>query len=326
MADLKKRIMTAVAEDLARIEEALVANLNPHFELVRETAGHLLFSGGKRLRPLLMVLGARLCGRDDDFVTRLSVIVEYLHAATLLHDDVVDGADLRRGQTVTNQVWDAPTAVLTGDFLLARALSLASESQDPAVIATIASITELMSQGEIQQLADRGNVALSEAQYMETIRCKTAVLIEGSCRVGAMLAGADAQQIEAVASYGTHVGLVFQMADDLLDYTADSQGLGKATGADLREGKLTLPVIRSLAVATGTRRERMLSILATDDFTPALLDEFAELLEGTGGLDYTREKARTLVERARASLAAFPDTPARKVMEDIADYAFAREI
>jgi octaprenyl-diphosphate synthase len=325
MTDLKQTLMEAIADDLVRIEAALAANLVPHFDLVRETAGHLLFSGGKRLRPLLLLLSARLCGRDDETVVRLSVIMEYLHAATLLHDDVVDGGTLRRGRTVVNRVWDPPTAVLTGDFLLARTLSLAASSGDLAVIAAIATFTELMSQGEIQQLADKGDIGITEEHYMEIIRCKTAVLIEGSCRVGAMLAGVTNDMVAALASYGNHLGLAFQMADDLLDYTADSQGLGKVVGADLREGKMTLPVIHAMAVASGPDRDRMAAALRADEVSPEEFEAFAKLLEDNGGLAYTRKKARRHVARAKAQLDRFEESATRKVLADIADYALSRK-
>jgi octaprenyl-diphosphate synthase len=246
MTELKQRILAAVGEDLAAIELALAEHLNPHFDLVRKVAGHLLFAGGKRLRPLLMLLCARLCGHDTRDSIPAAIIFEYLHAATLIHDDVVDGADLRRGQTVAHKIWDPPTAVLTGDFLLARALTLAARTQLPAVITVIAGITEYMSQGEIHQLAHKGDVAFTEADYLEVIRCKTAVLFQGACKVGALIARAPKPRCRALADYGLHLGMAFQMADDLLDYTQSTNNLGKMAGTDLLEGKLTLPVIHTL--------------------------------------------------------------------------------
>nr|WP_306304165.1 polyprenyl synthetase family protein [Desulfosarcina cetonica] len=185
MSDLKAKILTAVRDDLEAIEIALADNLNPHFDLVSQVAGHILFAGGKRLRPLLMVLCARLCGHSGNHTARFATIFEYLHAATLLHDDLVDDADMRRGRPVAHLVWDNPTAVLTGDFLLARGLSTAADTGLCEVIHVIAGITENMSQGEIRQMARKGDLSLSEAEYLEVIRCKTAVLFEGACRTGA---------------------------------------------------------------------------------------------------------------------------------------------
>ncbi|MFZ1984572.1 MAG: polyprenyl synthetase family protein [Desulfatitalea sp.] len=325
MTDLKQKILTAVREDLAAIEQALSDNLNPHFELVRQVAGHLLFAGGKRLRPLLMMLAARLCGYAQNKPgADYSVIFEYLHAATLLHDDVVDGGQLRRGQTAAHHVWDPPTAVLTGDFLLARSLSLAARTGLPAVISVIAGITEQMSQGEIRQLAHKGDLALTEEIYLDVIRCKTAVLFQGACRVGALISGAPEPQEQALDAYGFHLGMAFQMADDLLDYTQESAALGKVAGADLREGKLTLPVIHALRAATGADKQWMTALIQGRNFTPADFDGLVALLARYGGIAHTRDCAADHIRRAKAALGAFGPSAACDLLHDIADYAWAR--
>jgi octaprenyl-diphosphate synthase len=325
LKDLKQRILSAVAEDLEAVEAALGTNLNPHFELVRKVAGHILFAGGKRLRPLLMMLAARMCGYKGDHMAKYAVIFEYLHAATLLHDDVVDGGDLRRGAAAAHRQWDPPTAVLTGDFLLARSLSLAAHTGLPAVIHTIAEITEQMSQGEIEQMARKGDFTLTEAQYMDVIRCKTGVLFRGACRVGGLISTASDQRVEALGDYGDHLGLAFQMADDLLDYTLDTAALGKKVGADLREGKLTLPVIHTLQQAEGTDRQWMMELIQAGDFTPAQFQRLIGLLQDHGGLAYTRRCAAEHVQQAKNALSLFPASAERGVLEDIADYAMARK-
>jgi octaprenyl-diphosphate synthase len=325
LKDLKQRILSAVAGDLAAVEAALVTNLNPHFDLVREVAGHILFAGGKRLRPLLMVLAARLCGYRGDHMVKYAVIFEYLHAATLLHDDVVDGGELRRGAAAAHRQWDPPTAVLTGDFLLARALSLAAHTRLPAVIDTIAAITEQMSQGEIEQLAHKGDLTLTEAQYLDVIRCKTAVLFQGACRVGGLISASADHQVQTLGDYGHHLGLAFQMADDLLDYTLDSAALGKKVGADLREGKLTLPVIHTLQKTEEPDRQWMQDLILAGDFTPDQFQRLIGLLHRHGGLDYTRSCATAHVEQAKAALGLFPACAERDVLEDIADYALVRK-
>ncbi len=227
MSELKQKIYSKIKADLADIEKELSENLNPFLDLVSKTASHILFSGGKRLRPILTVLSARLCGYSDHFAKKISTVFEYLHAATLLHDDLVDGATVRRGSPVAHSIWGNSTAVLVGDFLLARALSIASETGRPKVIKIISQITENMSQGEIQQLMRKGNIDLSESEYLEIITRKTAVLIQGSCRVGAILAKASEKDEKALSDYGFNLGLAFQMADDLLDYTANPVSLGK---------------------------------------------------------------------------------------------------
>jgi octaprenyl-diphosphate synthase len=325
MTDLKQKIRAAVRDDLAAIEQALVENLHPQFDLVRQVAGHLLFAGGKRLRPLLMLLAARLCGyRGQEPAANYAVIFEYLHAATLMHDDVVDGATLRRGQTAAHQVWDPPTAVLTGDFLLARALSLAVRTGLTEVMGIIAGITEQMSQGEIRQLAHKGDLALTEERYLEVIRCKTAVLFQGACRVGALIADAPKAHQNALDDYGFHLGMAFQMADDLLDYTQASAVLGKAAGADLREGKLTLPVIRSLQTAEGADKAWMTKLIRRGDFSSGEFENLVALMARYGGVDYTRCRAADHVQRAKAALQLFGAGPVVETLSDVADYAWSR--
>ena len=325
MISLKQRIIAAVSDDLAAIECALTENLNPYFDRVSQVAGHILFAGGKRLRPLLMVLCARLCGYSGGYATRFSTMFEYLHAATLLHDDVVDGADRRRGRQVAHQVWDTPSAVLTGDFLLARGLSIAADTGLLAVIRVIAQITETMSQGEIRQLEAKGDLSLTEAAYLEVIRCKTAVLFQGACRTGALLAHATTDQVDALTDYGHHLGLAFQMADDLLDYTQDGLVMGKTAGADLREGKVTLPLIHAWSQAPEPDRARMAAILKNPGFSVAEFGQLVELLKQYGGIVYTREQAQAHIQTAKAALQLFGDAAARTILADIADYALARK-
>lgn len=325
MTDLKQKILAAVDDDLKAIEQALADNLTPYFDLVSQVAGHILFAGGKRLRPLLMVLCARLCGYSGNHMARFSTIFEYLHAATLLHDDLIDGADMRRGRQVANQVWGNPTAVLTGDFLLARGLSIAADTGMCEVIRTIARITENMSQGEIRQLEKKGDISLSEDEYLDVIRCKTAVLFEGACRTGALVADADAARVQALTGYGYHLGVAFQMADDLLDYTQDLSSLGKHAGADLREGKLTLPLIHALSRAPETDRQGMVAILENPNFTRSEFAALVEMLNIHGGITYTEAQAAGHIQRAKTALQPFGDSPMKEILTDIADYALVRK-
>ena len=246
MSDLKQKILSIVEDDLADIEDALKQNLNPYLDIVSKTASHILFSGGKRLRPLLMVLSARICGYKGNYDKTFSTIFEYLHTATLLHDDLVDEAAIRRGKPVANAIWGNSIAVLVGDFLFARSLSIAAETGITKVIKILAETAEAVSQGEIHQLIRKGSLDVSEAEYMQIIRNKTAVLFQGVCHVSSLLADAPKDKEIALSEYGLNFGIAFQMADDLLDYTSDTSILGKEVGADLREGKLTLPVIHYL--------------------------------------------------------------------------------
>lgn len=326
MSGLKERIIAAAAPDLAAIETALRDNLGAHLEIVQETASHILFAGGKRLRPLLMLLSARICGYGGDDDIPLSTVFEYLHAATLLHDDLVDGAHLRRNKPAAHAVYGNSIAVLVGDFLLARSLSIAARPGKLAIMDVIAGITEEMSQGEIHQLIKKGDLLLSEAEYMEVIRRKTAVLIQGACRVGALLADAPEARIDDLTRYGHHLGVAFQMADDLLDYTADTTELGKEVGADIREGKLTLPLIRSLQKADTRQRERIEGIVRDETFSPDDFRELIDLLETLGGIAYTRRQAEAHVAEAKAALTAFGSSRPQETLLNIAEYALYRKV
>jgi octaprenyl-diphosphate synthase len=326
MRDLKREILPMVEKDLKEIEIALADNLNPYLDLVSDVAGHILFAGGKRLRPLLMVLSARICGYKGDYDKIFSTTFEYLHAATLLHDDLVDGAKLRRGKPVANSIWGNSTAVLVGDFLLARGLSIAAATGKLKVIKVIAGVTESMSQGEIHQLMRKGALDLTEAEYMEIIRRKTAVLFEGACRVSAFMANASKREEKAVSGYGYNMGMAFQMADDLLDYTLDTRALGKEVGADLKEGKLTLPVIYALKEADGNDRLRMEAIIQNKTFSVRDFKLLIKLLEKYGGITYTKERAKYHIEKAKKTLLVFKPSKTRRILEYIADYALSRKV
>lgn len=325
MTGIKQQLVSMVESDLEKIEEALQNNLTPHLDLVKETAGHLMFAGGKRLRPLLIVLGARICGHESDFVTRFASIFEFLHTATLLHDDVIDGAAVRRGNPVANTVYGAPVTVLTGDFLLARALSIAAESENMRLIKTVSEMTEEISQGEIHQLIKKGDIRITEEEYMSIIRRKTGVLIQGACKSGALLAGASPEEEKSLTRYGGHLGIVFQIADDILDYTADTAELGKTVGADLREGKLTLPVIHALGEASPEDRRRMETIITNPDFSREEFGILLDLLNRYSGIEYARNIAAGHVRAAKDSLADFPPSRTKETLFMMTDYALHRK-
>ena len=326
MNDLKQKILAAVEEDLNDIEKALSDNLNPYLDLVSEVAGHLLFSGGKRLRPLLMVLSARLCGYTGNYEKTFSTALEYLHTATLLHDDLVDEATLRRGQKVAHLNWGNSITVLVGDYLLARALSISAGTGRLRVVQILAELTENMSQGEVHQLMRKGDINLKEEEYLEVIRRKTAMLFEAACRVSAIIADAPHESEKALAEYGYNLGIAFQMADDLFDYTLTTSDFGKEVGADLREGKLTLPVIYALKKATADDKELMTKIIQDQDFSIEDFKTLNELLDKHGGLAYTHKVAAAYVDKAKQALAIFESSQPKDIMMDIADYALARRV
>ncbi len=324
MTGLKQKLLDQVEPDLEKIETALHENLTPYLDLVKQTAGHLIFSGGKRLRPLLIILCARICGHESAFISKFASIFEFLHTATLLHDDVIDGAAMRRGKPVAHAIWGAPITVLVGDFLLARAMSIAAESENMKIIHVVSEMTEGMSQGEILQLIRKGDIHVSEEDYMTIIRRKTGILIEGACRTGAMLAGADAEKEAALTAYGGHLGIVFQIADDILDYTADTTVLGKAIGADLKEGKLTLPVIHTLKKADPRDRQWLEAVITNPEFSSADFAGLIDLLGKYGGIAYARKVAAEHVRAAKERLHIFEPSPTRDILYMVADYALDR--
>lgn len=324
MSNQKNKIFALVQDDLADIETALSQNLNPYFDLVSQVASHIMLSGGKRIRPLLFLLSTRICGYKGNIAKKFSAIFEYLHTASLLHDDIVDNAVLRRGQQVANAIWGNSTTVLVGDFLLARASAIAVESGSLEIIKVLSEITEEMSQGEIHQLIKKGSLDITETEYLEVIRRKTAVLFQGACRIGALISNASEEKEAALSTCGFHLGIAFQMVDDLIDYTSDTHTLGKEIGADLKEGKLTLPVIHSLKTAESSDRFLMEKIIKNIDFSANEFETLVEMLQKYGGIAYTKKQAAAHIEKAKQALAAFSASESREVFLLIADYILER--
>ena len=323
--NLKQSLLIMTKKDLKEIEKAIITNLDPYLDLVSKISCHLLFAGGKRLRPLLMVLCSRLCAYNGDFDKTLSVVFEYLHTATLLHDDLIDDANLRRGKPVAHSLWGKSEVILTGDFLFAKACSIAVDSGDIKIVKLISDIILKMSQGEIHQLLNKGSIDTSEEEYFEIIRYKTGALIEGACRSGALLAGASEQELKAISIYGNRLGIVFQLCDDMLDYTADANSIGKNIGADLKEGKLTLPVIYALKNANREDRSYMVEMIRNKEFSVEQFIKFKKLLTKYEGLEYSKALAEKYISEAVLALNIFDDSKTKKTLFMIADYFIGRK-
>lgn len=317
--------MSVVANDLDKIESHLKSNLDPYLELVQTIAGYILFSGGKRLRPLLMILCARMCGYHHDHVFHFSTMFEYLHVATLLHDDVIDASDMRRGKKAAHLVFGAAETVLTGDYLLAKSLSIAGETNKMAIIQLAARITSEMTQGELLQMKNQRNPNLTQADYFKIVYSKTAVLMQAACESGAILADSSEDVISFVSNYGKNMGIAFQIADDILDYTAQTHILGKKVGADLREGKLTLPIIYTLQKASEHDRAFIEKLIQDTHFSYSDFEKLIDIIKKTGSISYCLEKAQTYAQKARESLMQIPETTEHQVLLDIADFVVARE-
>lgn len=310
--------------DFIKIEEALKEQFSSHISFINEVSGHILFAGGKRLRPLLTVCAAKLCGRKDEEMYELSAVPEYLHAASLLHDDVVDAGEMRRGRIPAYKLWGNSAAVLVGDFMYARAIELASRFGDVKIARAIAKTVALMAEGEIIQLLHAKVPSFDEKTYFDVVYRKTAALISTSCRIGALWSRASHEQIEALALYGMNMGQAFQLVDDVLDYTAEADELGKAIGTDLAEGKLTLPMVVALEKASDEDNARLLSLLRQG--VPAISDMewVLSLLNSTGAIEYTRKKAEKLIEEACVNLDLFEETELREQMKGLAYFVLQR--
>ncbi len=317
-------ILDAFSADFQRIEEVLEQHFSSHIPFVNEISRHILFANGKRIRPLLTVCSARLCGLDADYAFDLSAVPEYLHAASLLHDDVVDSGEMRRGVPPAYKVWGNSAAVLVGDYMYARAIGLASQFGDVRIAAEIADTVGLMAEGEIIQLLHAKRPSFDEKTYSDIIYRKTAALISTSCRIGALLAGASKEQEEAVSTYGLNLGKAFQLIDDVLDYTADASELGKAIGTDLAEGKLTLPIVIAVKKADSSDSERLLSIMGHGHPSSEDMKWVKNLLNETGAIDYTRDKAGALVKAACDSLDIFEKTSTRELLKALALFVLER--
>jgi len=311
-----------VADDFAAVNALIPRQLTSDVAMVEEIGRYIVDSGGKRLRPLLVLLGARACGYDGSDHVRLAAVIEFLHTATLLHDDVVDHSDRRRGRATANATWGNAPSVLVGDFLYSRAFQLMVELENLDVMAILSDATNTIAEGEVMQLANVGNLALSEAEYLEVIRCKTALLFQAATHTAGVLASDDAGEIGALKRYGLHFGLAYQLLDDYLDYAGDAEIMGKNAGDDLAEGKLTLPLIHALAHAPAA--DAAVVRAALQERSPARLAEVVEVVRGCGALEYVQGAARRQAELALSSLTGLPDSEHRDALETLTNYSTAR--
>jgi octaprenyl-diphosphate synthase len=311
-----------IAADLDEVERILARSLKNRYARVAQVVDHVRHYRGKRLRPVLLLLMARACGRVVPPHHVLGAVVEMIHTATLVHDDVLDAARIRRRVATVNALYGTQTSVLLGDYLFTHAFHLASTIGDAQACRLIGEATDRVCEGELCQVLQRGNLELSEEEYFDIIDGKTAELTACCCRLGALYAGAGPEMVEAAASFGRDVGLAFQIADDVLDLVGDERATGKSLGTDLEQGKLTLPLIRLLG-EPGPLATRARTILRSHDnhkreaLRPCLLE--------SGGLEHARRRAEELAERARAALACVPPSPSRAVLEAMTDRVVHRE-
>lgn len=313
--------------DMERMERHIHESLGTDVPLIQQVSKYILGAGGKRFRPLLHLLSARLCGcRDHSAEYTLGGVVEFIHTASLLHDDVIDEADIRRGKSSANSIWGNQASILVGDYLYSKALYHGVRLQNQRVMDVLSETTTTMSEGEVLQLMQIQNIDMTEADYYRLVECKTGVLISASCRLGAIISKAPLSQEDALTAYGKKIGFAFQISDDTLDYAANQKLLGKTLGKDLAEGKVTLPLIYLIHKSTPEEKERLRTILQADAVIDSDLLYTLGLMEKYGTINDALRVAQTFSDEAKASLAIFPDSPPRQALIALADYVVQREM
>jgi len=315
-------VLELVGDDMTAVNKTITDRLKSDVALINQLSGYLIHSGGKRLRPLTVLLASRACNYHGDAHVALAAIVEFIHTATLLHDDVVDASELRRGQATANSVWGNEASVLVGDFLYSRSFQMMVEVGSMRVMEIMATTTNQIAEGEVMQLLNCHSPDTTEAQYLETIRRKTAKLFETAALLGAVISNQSSSVEQALARYGLHLGTAFQLIDDVLDYSATAQDLGKNIGDDLAEGKPTLPVIN--AIARGNEAQGKLLRQAIENGGLDRIEDVVDAIESTGSLAYTARRARQQAELAQKALGIMPDTPYKQALLDLAVFAVER--
>ncbi|MDP2682298.1 MAG: polyprenyl synthetase family protein [Deltaproteobacteria bacterium] len=313
-----------IKQDLKDVDLEFRKNLDSDVHLIKKVGEYVLNNGGKRLRPSLLLLSARLCGYQGSRHIPLATVIEFIHTATLLHDDVVDNAGIRRGKAAANTLWGRGASILIGDFLFSKSFYLTVADGDLNILKVLSSTTTRMAEGEVLQLLKDSDVETTERDYLAVVTNKTASLISVACQIGAILGKASAEKEKALAGYGMDVGIAFQLVDDCLDYTSSNEELGKAIGNDLKEGKITLPLIHVIKNAAASEREEILTAIKADDLKNSQLSSVISLINKYKGIDYTLSRARQYVENAKACLNIFEPNVEWAALIALADYAVER--
>jgi octaprenyl-diphosphate synthase len=315
----------ALAEDMAAVNVLIRERMaSEHAPRIPQVTAHLVEAGGKRLRPLLTLAAARMCGYDGPYHVHLAATVEFIHTATLLHDDVVDESHRRRGRPTANLLWDNKSSVLVGDYLFARSFQLMTETGNLRVLDILANASATIAEGEVLQLTAAQDLATGEDIYLKVVRGKTAALFSAATEVGGVIAGASGAEVTALFTYGDALGVAFQIVDDLLDYGGSDATIGKNTGDDFRERKVTLPVIKAVAKATVEERAFWVRVIEAGDQRDGDLAAAQAIMERHGAMAAARVDALAWAAKAQAALTGLPDHPLRQVLDDLATYVVAR--
>lgn len=314
-----------LADDMAAVNGLIRDRMaSEHAPRIPQVTAHLVEAGGKRLRPMLTLAAARLCGYVGPFHIHLAATVEFIHTATLLHDDVVDESARRRGRPTANLLWDNKSSVLVGDYLFSRSFQLMVETGSLRVLDILANASATIAEGEVLQLTAAQDLATTEATYLQVVRGKTAALFSAATEVGGVIAGAPEPQVRALHTFGDALGIAFQIVDDLLDYGGTTAAIGKNTGDDFRERKLTLPVIKAVALATPQERAFWVRTIEKGNQQDGDLETAMQIMARHATMQAARQDALSWIARARAALAELPDHPLRTLLDDLAGYVVAR--
>jgi octaprenyl-diphosphate synthase len=316
--------LNIIGEDLKLVEQQFRKDLQSDVPLIRKVGEYVLSSGGKRVRPALLLLAARLCGYTADKAVPLASVVEFIHTATLLHDDVVDSATLRRGIASANTLWGNEASVLVGDFLFSKSFLLMVNVGSMDILRVLSDATTVIAEGEVMQLLCTGELDLTEERYINVVRSKTAILMSAACEAGAILGEAPVGQQRALAEFGMDLGIAFQLMDDILDYVATEEEFGKSIGHDLEEGKITLPLIHTLRNCTDSERALIAAVVDQDEMS---LDDFRSvsgLVKRYDGIAYTVELARFYINRCKSHLELFASSPVREALLSLSEYVVTR--
>jgi octaprenyl-diphosphate synthase len=319
------RLFEPIRDDLVRVEREFGRHLQSQVSLIPKIGKYIQQSGGKRVRPAVLLMAARLCGYQGERAVTNAAVVEFIHTATLVHDDIIDDSEYRRGRLAVHSQWGNDITVLLGDFLYIKSMSLALSQDSLEIVRLLCDVTLRMIEGELYQLTKNGDVGITEDEHFDIIRRKTAYLFAGCAQIGGMLGESTPEQQGALREYGFNLGIAFQLMDDLLDFTGDAAALGKPVGGDLREGKVTLPIIRLLASADGATRALIAGVVDERSVTLERWADITRLLKQSGAIDYATTRATEYAHAARQKLSAFPDGPERDALSALAEFVLLRD-
>jgi len=314
------------ADDLKCVEDHMEMYLRSEVNLIPEVIHYIIGSGGKRFRPLLLLVASSLCGYKREKRYPLSAVIEFIHTATLLHDDVIDVAETRRGKVSANKVWGNAASVLVGDFLYSKSFKLMTDHGNLAIIKLLSETTNTMSEGEVFQLIKKGDINISEKDYLSIIEKKTSILISAACAVGGILGDVSENQIEALTRFGMRLGSAFQITDDTLDYVAGEEEFGKTIGKDLDEGKMTLPLIRTVEKCTSEEKKLIRQVIENSNRNNKDIAEVVSFIHRYDGINYSLSKAKSYIDAGKRFLEPFEDSEEKTALLVVADYIIERRM